>query len=88
MYKMLTGENLFAASRSMEHTTFADSIRDERDEAYSDKTGEKLQPYLRIVDEKVNDPTLQYLIKECLTSRRGQYKIMQRKFKAAMRKAA
>jgi len=83
MYKMATGENLFAKSKSksMGMTIYAERVRDERDHVYADKTGRLLQPYLQKVDENISDPILNDLIKSCLISRRGQYKRMLKKFK-------
>ncbi len=81
MYKMATGDMLFAKSKSMQMTMYAGKVRDERDDVYADKTGAKLLPYLKKVDYNVKDLALNDLIKSCLTSRRGQYKRTLRKFR-------
>jgi len=80
MYAMTTGDRLFATSTSMDETMYAERIRDERDEAYSQPGG--MRSYLDRVYETVQDPLIRNLITSCLTSRRGQYKIMQREFEA------
>ena len=56
------------------------TLKDYRDKVYSDKTGKLLKKHLNQVDNDIQDDSLRTLIKKCLTSRRGQYRIIQRKF--------
>ncbi|MEK6901715.1 MAG: hypothetical protein AABX37_05195, partial [Nanoarchaeota archaeon] len=67
MYKMATGEHIFAESKSMERTTYADQVRDHRDWIYEDH--ERLRPYLETVERRVEDPTLRDIVVFCLRSR-------------------
>ena len=67
MYKMATGEHIFAESESMERTIYADELKDHRDWIYGGD--ERLDPYLRIVNETVTDDKVADLIKLCLTAK-------------------
>jgi hypothetical protein len=82
MYKMATGEHLFASDPSMERTTFADGLKHERDLAYEDTNGTTLQSYLAKVDINVHDERIRELIKECLTAKNHHYGKMRRMFEA------
>ena len=81
MYKMATGEHLFAGSRTMEMTKYADDLKDERDAAYADKTGKSLEKYLTKVDENIQDERLKTIIKSCLTAENFHYKNIWKMFK-------
>jgi hypothetical protein len=67
MYKMATGEHIFAESESMERTIYADKLKDHRDWIYEED--KRLGPYLRIVNETVTDDKVADLIKLCLTAK-------------------
>jgi serine/threonine protein kinase len=84
MFYMATNEYLFEDSESMTRTTLYDSMKDQRDIVYMDTTGDRLKPFLQKVDENIEDETLSYLIKECLTARNGHYRQMQRKFERVL----
>jgi serine/threonine protein kinase len=82
MYKMVTGNHLFADSKSMELSVYADDLRDSRDEIYADP--DKLRFYLDKVDDDIEDEKIRILIKECLTSKNYDYKKIYRKFKECL----
>ena len=67
VYKMATGEHIFAESESMERTVYADQLKDHRDWIYEDD--ERLEPYLRKVEEIVEDEKIAGIIKLCLTAK-------------------
>ena len=67
VYKMATGEHIFAESKSMERTTYADKLSDQRDWIY-ERPEERLLLYLRRVEEIVKDRGLCELVKFCLAS--------------------
>lgn len=81
MYKMATGNHIFAKSKSMERVTQAQRIKDYRDKVYSDKTGKLLEKHLKQVDKKIEDEQLKTLIKTCLTAKDYEYKKIQRMIK-------
>lgn len=81
MYKMATGDHIFAKSKSMDRTIYAQKIKDYRDEIYSDNTGKLLKAYLKRVDRTIKDEQLKVLIKSCLTAKNYHYKKVQRLFK-------
>jgi len=81
MYKMATGDHIFAQSKSMEETVHAQKIRDYRDKVYSDKTGKLLEMHLKQVDKTVQDEQLRTLIKACLTAKNYHYRRIYRLFK-------
>lgn len=81
MYKMITGEHIFAESKSMEKTTFAQKIKDYRDRVYSDRAGTLLKKHLEQIDEKIQDEKLKMLIKSCLTAKKEDYAKIQQMFK-------
>ncbi len=66
MYKMATGKHIFAKSKSMEKTIYAQKIKDERDKAYSKDRG--LYGYLKKVETNITDSKLKNAIELCLTS--------------------
>ncbi len=68
VYKMATGEHIFAESKYMERTIFADKLRDHRDWIY-ERPEERLLPYLRRVEETVKDRGLCEIVNFCLTSK-------------------
>ena len=82
VYKMATGEHIFAESKSMERTTYADKLRDHRDWIY-ERPEERLPPYLRKVEETVKDNGLCGIINFCLTSEGADedYKTLEARFK-------
>jgi len=81
VYKMATGEHIFAESKSMERTTYADKLRDQRDWIY-ERPEERLQPYLRKVEETVKDRDLCEIVNFCLTSEGldEDYKVLEARF--------
>jgi len=80
MYKMVTGEHIFAESESMERTIEAQKVKDYRRKVYLDKTGKLLRKHLEQVDTKIQDEKLKKLIKACLTAKNYHYKRIQRLF--------
>lgn len=66
MYKLATGEHVFADSESMEKTIYAEQLRDHRDWIY-EKPGERLPPHLERL-QKISDRKIQDAIYLCLTS--------------------
>ncbi len=82
VYKMAAGEHIFAESKSMERTTYADKLRDHRDWIY-ERPEERLPPYLRRVEETVNDRGLCGIVHFCLTSEGTDedYKTLEARFK-------
>ena len=74
MYKMATGEHIFAESRSMEMTRNASQIKDQREQIYADATGKSLEKYLKKVDENIKDERIKTIIKTCLTARNSDHK--------------
>lgn len=83
MYKMATGNHLFAESKSMEKTIYAEKIRDYRDEVYDNP--ELLKKHLNKVDETVKDEKIKNIIKSCLTSKNYDYGKMQKMFKSYLK---
>ncbi len=81
VYKMATGEHIFAESKSMERTTYADKFRDHRDWIY-ERPEERLPPYLRRVEETVKDRDLCEIVKFCLASEgtEEEYQQLRKKF--------
>jgi len=75
MYKMATGEHIFAESKSMETTIYARKLKDHREWIY-EKPEERLQPYLQKIDEKVKDERVATAIKTLLQAKRHEYKKM------------
>ena len=81
MYKMATGEHLFAESKSMEMTMHANELKDQRDEIYADPTGKSLGIYLAKVDHNIQNERLRTIIKACLTAENFHYKNIYNMFK-------
>lgn len=81
VYKMAAGEHIFAESKSMEMTTYADKLRDHRDWIY-ERPEERLPPYLRRVEETVKDSGLCGIVKFCLASEgtEEEYQQLRKKF--------
>ena len=67
VYKMATGEHIFAESKSMERTTYADKLRDQRDWIYEDPK-ERLKPHLHTVSKRIESVTIRNIINFCLTA--------------------
>ncbi|MEA3430020.1 MAG: protein kinase [Nanoarchaeota archaeon] len=78
MYKMYTGDFLFAESDSMERTIYADKLRDYRDVVLNDF--ELLDEYLKKVDGKVKDERVRELIKTCILSQPEDYSMVSAMF--------
>ncbi len=76
MYKMTTGEHLFAQSKTMEMTIHAQEIKDQRDQIYENP--KLLQKHLQKVEDNIPDQTLANTIKKLLTAKDYHYKNMQR----------
>jgi serine/threonine protein kinase len=80
MYKMATGSHIFAKSRSMETSMHADYIKDEREMAYSGKSGGLLPSYIQKIETNVTNDALRHLIISCLESKNHFYNKMHREF--------
>lgn len=78
MYKMATGNHLFAESPEMERTIYAEKIRDYRDKVYSEPA--LLEKHLERVDKTVENEEVRTLIKSCLTAKNYDYGKMQKMF--------
>lgn len=78
MYKMATGNHLFAKSKSMEETMNADQLSDHRNWIYEDS--KRVRYYLHKVDKNIQNKKLATIIKTCLTAKRYEYKNMQNMF--------
>ena len=83
MYKMATGNHIFAKSKSMEQTIYSQKLKDYRDEVYQNPA--LLQKHLKQVDETVQDEGVRTLIKSCLTAKNHHYKKMQKMFERYVR---
>ena len=53
----------------MHVTPIKQDIKDERNKAYADPTGETLRPYLEKVQAEVTDGRLAGMIQDCLTTK-------------------
>ncbi len=82
VYKMAIGEHIFAESKSMERTTYADKLRDHRDWIYEEPE-ERLPPYLRKVEETVKDRDLCEMVNFCLNSKGAdeEYQRLEERFR-------
>jgi serine/threonine protein kinase len=80
MYRMTTGEHLFAGSKTMEMTLHAGEIKDQRDRIYADATGKSLEEYLRKVDHDVQNERIKNIIKACLTADSSDYRKISKMF--------
>ena len=78
MYKMATGNHLFAESPEMERTIYAEKIRDYREKVYSEPA--LLEKHLERVDKTVENEEVRTLIKSCLTAKNYDYGKMQKMF--------
>ena len=78
IYKMYTRTHLFAKSRSMEYSIYAENIRDNRDEIYADP--KKLKQYLDRVKKRVRNKKIRTLILDCLTAKDDDYEKLHKKF--------
>jgi hypothetical protein len=80
MYKMATSEHIFADSKSMERTIFADKLKDHRDWIY--EGDQRLEPYLRKVEETIKDKNIAEIIKLCLTAKGidQDYQLLEERF--------
>jgi len=83
MYKMATGEHLFADSKSMERTTCADALRDYRDIVLNDFDLTSL--YLQKVDDNVQDERVKTLIKSCIFSQPEDHSLIYAMFESYRR---
>lgn len=78
MYKVATGEHLFAESESMERTVYADELRDHRDIVLNDF--ELLDEHLKKIDENVTDERVRTLIKTCILAQPEDYSMVNAMF--------